>query len=321
MNCQYCKTIFKSSSALKNHINKARYCIVIQKKLAKKEKTVFKCEYCDKILSTKQSLSKHKETCCKKKDKDNEIKDKENKDKLLKKLTDEIIEKDKIIIKVNTQLENYKEQLEKQEENSKEQLEKQLENYKEQLEKQEENYKEQIKDLQEKLEKIANKAIDRPTTVVSNTTTNNNLNIVSSLDFNNFDRIKDAIENKLSVNHVVDGQKGLAKFMVDTILTDEDGNLLYVCTDPSRNMFKYKNTDGEINKDVEAKKLISFMVDAGIKVKSVEIAREWCKNGNENGDLDITKYGIMTCPQEKIMKIEDENSRFKRELASMTSIN
>jgi DNA repair exonuclease SbcCD ATPase subunit len=313
MNCQYCKTIFKSTSALKNHINKARYCIVIQEKLAKKEKKIYKCEYCDKILSTKQSLTKHKETCCKKKDKDDEIKDKENKDKLLRKLKDEVIEKDKIIIKVNTQLENSKEQLE----NFKEQLEKREENFKEQ----EENYKEQIKDLQEKLDKIANKAIDRPTTVVSNTTTNNNLNIVSSLDFNNFDRIKDAIENKLNVNHVVDGQKGLAKFMVDTILTDEEGNLLYVCTDPSRNMFKYKNTDGEINKDVEAKKLISFMVDAGIKVKSVEIAREWCKNGDENGEVDITKYGIMTYPQEKIMKIEDENSRFKRELASMTSVN
>jgi len=34
---------------------------------------------------------------------------------------------------------------------------KQLENYKEQLEKQEENYKEQIKNLQDRLDKIANK--------------------------------------------------------------------------------------------------------------------------------------------------------------------
>ena len=57
-------------------------------------------------------------------------------------------------------------------------------------------------------------------------------------NFNNFDRIKEAIENKFTVNHVVDGQKGLAKFMVDTILTDEEGNLLYVCTDASRNIFK-----------------------------------------------------------------------------------
>ena len=346
INCEYCNTVFKTKSALNNHKNKAKYCLVIQKKIESppekdvfkcsicdkllsskqrleihrekcgktktktkssklEDKKVFKCEYCEKNVSTKQNLSNHLSVCFKRKDKQNtKLKElRENELKELKKLKDEIIEKDKIIIKVNTQLENYKEQLEKKE-------------------KQEENYKEQIKDLQEKLDKIANKAIDRPTTVVSNTTTNNNLNIVSSLDFNNFDRIKDAIENKLNVNHVVDGQKGLAKFMVDTILTDEGGNLLYVCTDPSRNMFKYKNTDGEINKDVEAKKLISFMVDAGIKGKSFEIAREWYKNGDEeNGDVDMTKYGIMVNPQEKIMKIEDESSRFKRELASMTSVN
>ena len=343
INCEYCNTVFKTKSALNNHKNKAKYCLVIQKKIESppekdifkcsicdkllsskqrleihrekcgktktkssklKDKKVFKCEYCEKNVSTKQNLSNHLSVCFKRKDKQNtKLKElRENELKELKKLKDEIIEKDKIIIKANTQLENYKEQLEKKE-------------------KQEENFKEQIKDLQEKLEKIANKAIDRPTTVVSNTTTNNNLNIMSSIDFNNFDKIKDAIENKLSVNHVVDGQKGLAKFMVDTILTDEEGNLLYVCTDPSRNMFKYKNTDGEINKDVEAKKLISFMVDAGIKVKSVEIAREWCRSGDENENIDMTKYGIMVSPQEKIMKIEDENSRFKRELASMTSIN
>ena len=343
-NCEYCNVVFKTKSALNNHKNKAKYCLIIQKKIEPKEefkcsicekklctkqyleihsrkcgiketkeKDIFKCEYCDKILSTKQNLTNHLSVCLEKKDKelnelknriDSELKEHTQKElKDLRELREEIFEKDKIMIKINTQLENYKEQLEKQEEN-----------YKEQLEKQEE----QIKYLQEKLDKIANKAIDRPTNV-TNTTNNNNLNIMSSLDFNNFDRIKDAIENKFTVNHVVDGQKGLAKFMVDTILTDEEGNLLYVCTDASRNIFKYKNTDGEINKDVEAKKLIAFMVDAGIKVKSVEIAREWCKKEDSNGDVDMTKYGIMVSPQEKIMKIEDENSCFKRELASMTS--
>ena len=330
--CEHCNTVFKTKLALINHKNKAKYCLLIQGKIEEREpekeifkcskcekilsskqnlgshfrkckinekkEGVFKCSYCNKILSTKQNLTNHLSVCFEKQERElkqlRELREQSNK---------EIFDKDKIIIKINTQLENYKEQLEKQEEN-----------YKEQLEKQEE----QIKDLQEKLDKIANKAIDRPTTVVSNTTTNNNLNITSSLDFNNFDKIKDAIENKFTVNHVVDGQKGLAKFMVDTILTDDDGNLLYVCTDASRNMFKYKNSEGEINKDVEAKKLISFMVDAGIKVKSVEIAREWCKNGDENGDVDITRYGIMVSPQERILKIEDENSCFKRELASMT---
>ena len=258
--------------------------------------------------------------CYQKKDKElNELKERTDKDfREFKEKTDkELIEKDKNIIKANTQIENYKEQLEKQEENFKEQLGKQEENYKEQIN----NYKEQLKDLQDKLDKITNKAIDRPTTVVSNTTTNNNLNIVSSLDFNNLETIKNAIENRLNVNHVVDGQKGLAKFVVDSILKDEEGNLLYKCTDASRNIFKYKNSNGEINKDVEAKKLISFMVDAGIKIKSVEIATEWCKDGDRNGTTDVTKYEIMIGPQESIMEIEDNSNSFKRQLVSLTSVN
>ena len=61
------------------------------------------------------------------------------------------------------------------------------------------------------------------------------------------------------------------------------------------------------------------MVNAGIKIKSVDIAREWYKNGDENGDVDITRYGIIASPQEKIMTIEDDSCCFKRELSSMTS--
>ena len=201
------------------------------------------------------------------------------------------------------------EKLEKQEEIYKEQLDKQEEIYKEQIVKQED----QIKDLQNKL---AKKAIDRPTTV-TNTTTNNNLNITSSIDFDNLDIIRDAIENGLNVNHVVDGQKGLAQFLVDTILTDEDGKLLYVCTDPSRQIFKYKNGAGEIKKDVEARKLTNYMVDAGIKKKSVEIAADWYK---EDDDVDIEKYEIMINPQERILNICNDNNGFRRKLASITSV-
>ena len=363
INCEHCKTTFKSKSSLDNHKNNAKYCLIIQKKKEKPlddklkcilcqkylsskrnlelhkekcneknkifkcencnkilsskrnfeihknkceiiEKDVFKCEHCEKILSNKRNLDSHLLICVEKKDKELKNKDKEleNKDKELEKKDKElenkdkeISEKDKIII---IHLKNFKTQ---------EEL------YKEQLEKQEE----QIKDLQNKLEKLANKAIERPTTTVTNTTTNNNLNITSSIDFDNLDIIRDAIQNRLNVNHVVDGQKGLAQFVVDTILTDEDGKLLYVCTDQSRQIFKYKNGAGEIKKDVEARKLTNYMVDAGIKKKSVEIAAEWYK---EDDDVDIEKYEIMTNPQEKILNICNDNNGFRRKLASITSV-
>jgi hypothetical protein len=341
INCEYCNTIFKTKSALNNHMNKAKYCLIVQKKIdepvkeefkcalcekilsskqyleihkekceggkkeyveahkerkqyievQEKKDEVFKCEHCEKILSRKQSLLNHLNCCYKKKDKElKELKD-------LKDVTfKELFEKDKIIIEVNTKLENYKEQFEKQEE----------------------NYKEQIKDLQDKLDKIANKAIDRPTTIVSNSTTNNNLNITSTIDFNNLEEIKNIIENKLNANHVVDGQKGIVQFLVESFLKDDDGNLKYKCTDSSRNIFKYKNANGEINKDVDANKLISYIVDGGIKVKSVEIAKEWYTH---EGIIDLVKYQIMDQPQQLILTIEDENTRFIRELASRTIAN
>ena len=126
--------------------------------------------------------------------------------------------------------------------------------------------------MQNKLDKIANKAIDRP---IINTTNNTTLNIASFMDFNDIDKIKNAIENKLDINHIIDGQKGLAHFVKDNILTDDTGKLLYICTDPSRQIFKYKDSTGEIKKDVEAKKLTNYIVDGGIKQKTVEVANEW----------------------------------------------
>lgn len=285
MNCKYCKTIFKSASSLNNHLNKAKYCLLIQDKLKSKKKhdVVYKCEDCDKVLSTKQSLTKHKDTCSKRKDK-------ESKNYELAELKNTIIEKDRTITQINTRLENYKEQLEKRDE--------------------------LIKDLQDKLDKIANKAIDRPTNSFTNTTTNN-LNIMTPIDFNDLETIKDLIDNNLNANHVVEGQKGLVQFLIDTLLKDEEGNLKYKCTDVSRFIYKFLNIEGEMNKDVDAKKLISYIVSGGIKGKSVEIADRWYRD--EDGEIDLMKYEIMNEPQKNILKIEEDSSSFRRELASMTS--
>ena len=73
-----------------------------------------------------------------------------------------------------------------------------------------------------------------------------------------------------------------------------------------------------MNKDVDAKKLISYIVNGGIKGKSVEIADRWYRD--EDGEIDLMKYEIMNEPQKNILKIEDDSSSFRRELASMTSI-
>ena len=305
MNCEHCAKVFKTKSSLNHHKNKAKYCLDIQKKNKeihdeKSRGRKFICKFCNKILSSKRNLDSHFNCCSEKKDKEQEINEMnkriEKELRELKELNDlkdkGLVEKDKIIVRINTQLERQEEQLEKQEE--------------------------QIRDLQDKLDRIANKAIDRPTTTVTNTTTNNNLNITTSMDFDNMETLKDAIETKLNANYIVDGQRGLAQFLVDTILKDSDGNLKYKCTDSSRGIYKFLNNDGEIRKDVDAKKLISYIVNGGIKGKSVEIANRWYTD--EDGGIDMMKYGIMNEPQQNILKIEDDNSSFRRELASMTSV-
>jgi hypothetical protein len=41
----------------------------------------------------------------------------------------------------------------------------------------------------------------------------------------------------------------------------------------------------------------------------------------EDGVIDMTKYEIMNEPQQHILKIQDDSSCFRRELASMTIAN
>ena len=280
MECQYCKKTFSSKSSLNNHQKTAKYCIKLQNNT--NEILCFNCDFCEKIFTTKQVLFNHLQSC----------KNKDFKDILKEK---------------EAQFKNVLKEKEAQFQS----LLKDIEHYKERLKRQEE----QIKELQETLERIANKAIERPTHA---TTTNNLLNITSCIDFNDIDKIKDTIENKLNINHVVDGQKGLARFVKDNLLTDQNGKLSYLCSDPSRHVFRYKDETGEIKKDVEAKKLTSYILEGGIRSKSADIGNEWCKD--DDGDIDMTRFSIMMEQQESIMKLRDDNNTFKRELASMTSL-
>ena len=156
------------------------------------------------------------------------------------------------------------------------------------------------------------RAIDKPTT-----TNNTTLNITTSIDFNDTDKIKDIINDDFNIDYAVNGQKGLARFVTDKFLTDKNGNLLYICTDPSRQIFKYKDSTGEIKKDVEAKKLTNYIVDGGIKQKTVDVANEWYTD--DDGNLDINKFNIMLDQQQSIFKIKDDNNSFKKELASLTT--
>jgi hypothetical protein len=271
-NCEYCHSVFKNSSSLKLHQKKAKYCIKIQKENNEMKvncnnilNNKFKCENCDKLLSSKRNLDNHYSIC-------------NNIDKL--KVT---------ILKYKIHIEELIKKGEQQEK--------------------------KIKELENTIERLAINAIHKPTTT-NNNTTNNTLNIMSSLDFNNVNKIKNLIDDNYNINYAIDGQKGLARFVVDNLLKDENGELLYVCTDPSRQIFKYKDDSGEIKKDVEAKKLTNYIVDGGIKKKTIDVSNEWYTD--DKGGVDTDKFNIMIERQQNILKLQDDNSSFKKELATIT---
>ena len=242
-----------------------------------KEIYTFDCDYCKKIFTSRQNLNIHLLNCKNKKIQ-SITKEKDKEIEIIRKEKDKEIE---IMIKENKKQE------------------------------------EQIKELQDKLERMGLRAIERPTTTNTTTTTNNTLNITSSIDFNDVDKVKNIIEDKLNINYVIDGQKGIANFIKDNILRDDNGELIYVCTDPSRGVFKFKDTTGELKKDIEAKKLTSYILEGGIKKKSAIIGNEWCKDNS--GEFDIKKFTILMVPQQSIMNLSQDNNVFKKELAALTS--
>ena len=173
----------------------------------------------------------------------------------------------------------------------------------------------EINNLNEQIKLLGN-IIEKMKTVINNTINNTTLNITTSLDFNDTDKIKNIINDDFNIEYAVNGQKGLARFVTDKFLTDKDGNLLYICTDPSRQIFKYKDSAGEIKKDIEAKKLTNYIVDGGIKQKTLDVANEWYTD--EEGKMDINKFNIMLDQQQNIFKMKEDNNNFKKELATLT---
>ena len=261
------------------------------------------CQFCNKDFTSKSSLTNHQKTakyCLKLQDTNKEISN-FNCNYCRKLFTSRY--------NLNLHLLNCKD---KEIETIRKEKDKEIEILIKEKDKQENNYKEQIKELQQTIERMVLKAIERPTT-----TNNNTLNITSFMDFDNMDKIKNAIEDKLDINYVVDGQKGLAHFVKDNLLTDNAGKLRYICTDPSRQIFKYKDSSGEVKKDVEAKKLTNYILEGGIRTKSAVLGNVWCKD--DKGDINLDRFNVMMDQQQSIMKLSDDNNSFKKELVSLTS--
>ena len=265
--CDYCNNLFKTNSNLKTHQTTAKYCIKLQKIKNNNDinNKLLNCEYCSKLFAY-HKLNTHLNVCKMKKlkiieEKDKIIfdikKEKEDQNNLLKKQI-ELIKKEH---------ENQTDVLKKEHDEQFNLLKKELYllkkektyfenrsiNYKEQLDKR----IEEINNLQNRLEKLALKAIEKPT----NSTSTHNTIINNLPAFHSQEFINNKIQDKFDDRYFHNEMKSIAQFTYDHILTLDNGNLVYVCCDYGRKNFKYKDENGNEITDPEAIKLIDMIQD------------------------------------------------------------
>lgn len=331
--CQHCTKEFKNLYILNNHIKTAKYCLVLQGKIkkkqplymcniceknlsskrnleyhiCKKDEDLLKCNLCDKLISSKQRFEEHKKKCkkiiinCKYCD---EIFDTNN---------NLIIHETKCIKKFEYMINEIKVELEKTKSECKLEIEKIKHEYKSELEKKEHEYKLEVKDLQDKLERIAIKGVEKPT----NQITNNKYTYLTSLNFTK-DEIKDKIESKFTLDYFLEGQKGVADFTYDNLLLDEEGNTKYICADASRGIYMYKNQKGEYEKDIKSKKLTQVIVKDIIS-KSDKIYDDEIKKYEKEKNNDmiyIYRNNLLD-----IHKLKSDNKKFENTISYLTLSN
>ena len=332
MECQFCKKILSNLYSLKTHQKTVKSCLEIQGKLD--DDIFINCKYCTKKFITKHNLDLHYKTCKAKIKKEKEKKEEEklkNEEyiKQIEKLKKEHIEEN--IKEIKKLKEEHIEENIKQIEKLKKEHRKEIKNLKEENKLKNLEYRTEVDKLKEELSNVkgqlkvleSNKEclfdIAKQPKVTTNTNTNNKiLSIQTHLDFNNTEQLKRLIEEKYDKKYLFQGQKGVAQFAVDYILKDDTGQLKYICTDPSRQIFKYKDSEGCIKKDVEAKKLTGFLVNSGIKERTHDVAVDFWTD--ENGDVNGEKCNSLLETAQSVKNIKNDNAIFKKELVNITCL-
>ena len=283
--CEYCNNVFKSMRTIKYHQKTAKFCLVKQKKQ-------IICECCGTLSFSRNDFENHQNNC---------ISFLKNEIKVLEEKIKDLQDENKDIVYYQNKIEFREKQFDDKE------------NY---YEKQLVEKDNQIKHLQEQIVSITKTAVSKPTTTNNNNINNKILNM-SVLNLDN-ENVKSIINDKYNLDVISEGQKGVAKFATNFLLKDSDGNLNYVCTDPSRKIFKYKNHDGELEKDINAQRLTNILSDNGIFNTTTQITKDhWT---NDDGSIDDDKFSKLFSKTLEINSLKEDNTIFKNELIAQTTI-
>ena len=267
MQCEYCEKVLKTSSSLKLHQKTTKYCLVKQNKVVENE---FSCFACGVGFTLKSSLHSHLKICKENTPEKELRREYERREKEIiftydKKLQENNIENNKKLSdkdKIISEQKNIIKELQTE--------------YKKHIEM-------QNKDLQDRMQSMAEKAIDKPSTVNQNTINHviNNLLPITTEHLNNQAQY-------LTIDHVKNGAVGYAKYALEHPLKDR-----LVCTDTSRKKGKYKDSDGNIVSDPEMSSITKKLFLA-IKDRNSELITEYANDLKAKLDSFSSDHNEMT---------------------------
>ena len=258
MECQYCQTVLKTLSSLNQHQKSAKYCLSKQNKKPIKEHD---CSFCGTGFTVKSALHSHLRIC------------KANTPIIQEQLQELDLNKKELLISVFREEEFKRKIKENQIEFRKKLSEKDkiICDQKNIIKELHAEYKNQIerqnKDFHNRLQCMAEKAIDKPSTVNQHTTNQ----IINNLLPITTEHLDEQVQY-LTIDHVKHGAVGYAKYALEHPLKDR-----LVCTDTSRKKGKYKDSDGNIVSDPEMANITKKLFLA-IKERNSELITEYAND-------------------------------------------
>lgn len=321
--CEFCKTTFKTKHILKSHLIRGKKCL---KQRGLKLESSFICKGCNMSFVSNIGLREHQDIC-----KNYALFIVRNEhDEKLKEMEKTIYELKQTHFKTINEL---SERHEKELSDTKKQYEKEMSENARNHEKEKQFLEKQLERIHTSYENVAKDAVNRPTTATTHNTVNHIRNILSTdktVDSLKHDDLILVFRKHLTEDVLLGGQKALAKICSENIIHTTDDKMLLVCTDASRDKYKYMDDSGNVKEDVHArnftKKIIKPLESVGQDVYDNACATI----AEELENLSVIEYGkqaslkskeerlINSLVELRAIDLENYNSKFLNELSILT---
>jgi hypothetical protein len=302
--CEFCGKTFSNKYNLRRHQSNTNKCLKIQEE----EKTCAHiCKFCNKSYTSKKYLDKHIINCSEYKN--NQIKEIEEKHQA---------ELDKLKQEYENKLEQQKIKFEKEYEFKLNAINKKISeiqiNHEILIEENKEYYETIIEDnlndyKNEKMNILENynQLLLNNNGKVVNNTINNNYNI-TLIPFT-----KDSIPiDEITIQDLKKGITGISELLLKSITVDKEKGLYnYICSDPSRNMYKYFSMERKWVKDINGQ-YIKDVFYPTILPKFKEIYKNYQNHIKSNEDNEVIEEYLEMA--QRIVKLDTNDKNLHQDV-------